>query len=216
MGFGDVGHVLTNTVTGSSDQDWTCYSSFIYSRDGSAGHAIEYDGTNWVDHSSADWPTHFGLSSTDGSTVAPVGTDTDLYLWNGSTFVCKLVNPDPESSGGGSGGGSGGVTLSVVSTEFTTSVPNGVSSVYDSNGPELYYTIAKTEPSGSYHIYLDDVYSSTITHTNGAVSAGQTAGRYYGTNNKLYFGPVMTSSSLNTLVAEFTWSSQRKVFCNFW
>jgi hypothetical protein len=114
--------------------------------------------------------------------------------------------------------GSGPSTLSVVPTRFTQIVPSGVTSVTHPGdlGRQLYYSIAKSRSSGTYNIYLDDVFHISVTHTTGSVSAGQVAGEQYGQNYKLYFGQVFTSSSLNTLVAEFTWRSTKKVHSNFW
>jgi len=203
MGFGDVGHVLTNTVTGSSDQDWTCYSAFIYSRDGNAPHAIEYDGTNWIDHSSADWPTHFGTSSTDGTAVTPVGTDTDLYLWNGSTFVCKLVNPDPETSGGGSGGGTSNEGFSYSATLEV-----------NSNG-WLEYTIPTTSSSGTYYLLKSSDGGVTWTQHGENITHGvlETQGSFAFDQTLIW---IIRSPTEDELARWSPPSSQTKVFCNFW
>lgn len=150
MGFGDIGHTLSNTVTGLVDNDWVCTSSFVYSRGGSAGgHDITYNGTNWVDGNSSDWPTHFGTSSTDSTVVTPVGSDTDLYLWSSSTFVCKLVNPDPTTGGtgteGGSGGGSGGGTVYVQDAK-----------IYFVSGSTGYRFEQRGYPAGNYELAILD------------------------------------------------------------
>jgi len=154
-----------------------------------------------------EWYNKTGSTWTSGS---PGSRNGRVITLDGTVFTetNAFVNGVVPSTGGGAS------TLSVVPTQFTTSVPAGVSSV-DGPGRELYYTIAKTAASGQYNIYLDDVYSGSVTHTTGSVSSGQTAGSFYGTNSKLYFGPVYTSSSLNMLVAEFEFPN-KKVFCNFW
>ena len=155
-------------------------------------------GSGWADNDTTSYPE-----------VSNSGTTINITRFNNAYFSFTdpydgLMPSDYSSLN----------TLSVVPTEFTTIVPNGIVPV-DGDGRELYYTIAKTAPSGQYNIYLDDVYYASSTHTSGTVSSAQVAGDAFAKNYKMYFGQVFTSSSLNTLVAEFTWSP-KKAFCNFW
>lgn len=144
-------------------------------------------------------------------TSSDVGDTIYCYRSNQTDNNAQFVITSDMIFGSGSGAG----TLSVVPTEFTTSVPSGVTP-FDDAGPELYFTIAKTEASGQYNIYMDDVYYATATHTNGSVSSSQVPGRSFALNAKMYFGQVFSSSSLNTLVTEFTWPARKKVHSNFW
>jgi hypothetical protein len=179
---------------------------------------IKYDSANdiWVDL--ADGQPSKISDTWDVDTTAVTGSSTsanpvEVFLWNnnGGQFLGKFANPFYSSGGT--------ITLSVVPTQFTQSVPSGVTSVTHPGdlGRQLYYTIAKARSSGTYNIHLDDVFHISVTHTNGTVSSGQVAGEQYAQNYKLYFGQVFESPSLNTLVTEFTWQSMsKKVHSNFW
>ena len=161
----------------------------------------------WFDYDTSTNP--WTLTTTNGVTEGTDFNGNVMMKWGHAAY------PDPTVSAGGAGTG----TLSVVPTQFTQSVPSGVTSVTHPGdlGRQLYYTIAKARSSGTYNIYLDDVFHISVTHTNGTVSSGQVAGEQYGQNYKLYFGQVFVSSSLNILVTEFTWQPMlKKVFCNFW
>ena len=215
MALGDVNHVLSNgdSSNGDSTITYTCESvtngTALYRKTGttSGDHTISYNATSGWSDVGIGQPRLFGDAVTSPVQITPGPTVTKLYLWTNDfgSLICVL------NTGYSSGPG----TLSVVPTEFTTSVPSGVTP-FDGAGPELYYTIAKTEANGQYNIYMDDVYYATATHTNGSVSSGQVPGRSFALNAKMYFGQVYTSSSLNTLVTEFTWPTIKKVFCNFW
>jgi len=198
-----------------------------YFPDGTADHPenkVTYNSSDfkWRD-TGTDHPYGFKIN-TSSTTTAPYNTGYDTVsvatLQNNTQYVHMNTSTQggpwaTVQMDGWSATGSGPGTLSVVPTEFTTSVPSGVTP-FDGAGPELYYTIAKTEASGQYNIYMDDVYYATATHTNGSVSEGQVPGRSFALNAKMYFGQVYTSSSLNTLVSEFTWPTIKKVHSNFW
>ena len=220
--LGDINHTLTpiNDVGGVGN--YKCVSNsngvYVYRRNGNVNHAnkdikfVSTAGTygEWQDVGTS-YPTKFGTSSTDGTAIEwPPGTATSLFFYSNNTYQCEMINDDPVSTNPPG-------TLSVVPTEFTQSVPSGVNAVRDALdfGRQLYYTIAAAANSGVYNIYIDDAYYVSKTHTNGTVSAAQIAGEQYGQNWKMYFGEVFTSSSLNTLVAEFTFPT-KKVFTNFW
>jgi len=164
----------------------------------------------WIDYGYSHPST-----TNDSGPLGISSSGTEIHI-SDSTFSNWYKFTKPTASTGAWWITSSINTLSVVPTEFTTSVPSGVTP-FDDVGPELYLTIAKTEASGQYNIYLDDVYYTTATHTNGSVSSSQVAGRSFALNAKLYFGQVFTSSSLNTLVTEFTWPTRKKKgHSNFW
>jgi len=117
MAFGDVGHVLTNQNAsgGSSSNTWVCYDNggsntgftgtYLYKRDNATGgnifnFSIKFNQGNWEDHG-GDWPTHFGTSLTDSTQITPTSTYEDLYLYNGTSLVAHLKNPDYDTGSGG-------------------------------------------------------------------------------------------------------------------
>ena len=112
--FGDVGHVLTNTGNSANltSSSWSCISiannEYSYRTSGVAAYDIKYDVTNdqWLDDSTAGWPTHFGTSTTDSTTITPTAASQYLYLYDNNQFICEIENDGyAVSSGSGSGGG---------------------------------------------------------------------------------------------------------------
>ncbi len=112
--FGQVGHILTNTGNSANltSSSWSCISiannEYSYRTSGVAAYDIKYDVTNdqWLDDSTAGWPTHFGTSTTDSTTITPTGASQYLYLYDNNQFICEIENDGyAVSSGSGSGGG---------------------------------------------------------------------------------------------------------------
>jgi len=130
--FGDVGHQLTNQKAsgashglGYTSSHWVCHSSststlYVYRNSGVPDFDIQYDVTNdqWIDGSTQAWPTKFGTSLTDSTTITPDGTATDLYLYDGTTLAAHLVNDDPTGGSGGTFHSTGGSSTSKVFTNF--------------------------------------------------------------------------------------------------
>ena len=219
--YGEDSYPVTNTsyiAPTSATGLYTLFYNSIYAPAGtySAEHHIIYSNGTWSDGEASYTPHQ--VTNTDVWVNQTSCADAEyIYIWESSTECRGRFLSPYFSAGVGVGAGTG--TLSVVPTQFTQSVPSCVTSVTHPGdlGRQLYYTIAKARSSGTYNIYLDDVFHISVTHTNGTVSSGQVAGEQYAQNYKLYFGQVFVSPSLNTLVTEFTWQPiLKKVFCNFW
>jgi len=122
--FGDLTHTFNPIHDPAYVGNYKCVSNngvdYVYRRNGHHHHTphdINYNISNdiWTTSSSA-YPTKFGTSRTDSTVFVPTGSSSSLFFYNGNTYQCEMINPDPHSSG--SGGGSG-ATPSSTGTSST-------------------------------------------------------------------------------------------------
>jgi len=106
--FGDLNHTLTPIDDPAFVGNYKCVSNngslYVYRRNGAAHHAnkdIRYNVTTdeWEDVGNS-YPTKFGTSRTDSTVIVPTGSSSSLFFYNGNTYQCEMVNPDPLSSNG--------------------------------------------------------------------------------------------------------------------
>ena len=204
---GQLNHVLTNVgVNGNTTFTWTCIdaSTGRYRNDQDAtstGRDITYNATNgWSDHTQGyDNPTHFGTSTTDGTSITPPANASILYLWTSTSLMCELNTGE---SGSGGGTGTEGVNTPYVTWPFANR----------SCGQTAYAAVTHTQATSSATSYTVHDHTGQI----GTITVGTSSTATANFGFTISARTLQVKDSSGSLIGTRVFTCNRKVFCNFW